>query len=221
MCHAFTQRLIVFCERRAITADVGECEPMAACDRRNPHARYLAALPQSDGGGMMAAPMSPQERLVHRELLEDVTQFVYQEARLQDNHDYDAWEALWTDDGIYWIPANGEGTDPDNEMSIIYDNRSRIALRVKQFHTGKRFSQTPQSRLRRLVSNIEILSSEGEEVVVTANAMVFESATRGDQIWASRNEYRLRREGGAFRMAGKKVILVNNEKPLWTLSFLI
>ena len=169
----------------------------------------------------MAAPMSPQERLVHRELLEDVTQFVYQEARLQDNHDYDAWEALWTDDGIYWIPANGEGTDPDNEMSIIYDNRSRIALRVKQFHTGKRFSQTPQSRLRRLVSNIEILSSEGEEVVVTANAMVFESATRGDQIWASRNEYRLRREGGAFRMAGKKVILVNNEKPLWTLSFLI
>jgi hypothetical protein len=30
---------------------------------------------------------------------------------------------------------------------------------------------------------------------VAANAMVFESQTRGDQIWASRNEYTLRREG--------------------------
>jgi 3-phenylpropionate/cinnamic acid dioxygenase small subunit len=161
--------------------------------------------------------MTPQER----ELLEDVTQFIYKEARLQDNHEYDAWEALWTDDGIYWIPANGEGTDPENEMSIIYDNRSRISLRVKQFHTGKRFSQSPQSRLRRLVSNIEIMSSEADEVVATANAMVFESATRGDQIWVSRNEYKLRRVDSQWRMASKKVILVNNEKPLWTLSFLI
>ena len=162
-----------------------------------------------------------QERLVRRELMEDITQFIYREARLQDNHEYDAWEALWTDDGIYWIPANGEGTDPENEMSIIYDNRSRIGLRIKQFHTGKRFSQTPQSRLRRLVSNIEILSHEGPEIVVTANAMVFESSTRGDQVWVSRNEYKLRLVDAQWRMAGKKVILVNNEKPLWTLSFLI
>ena len=156
-----------------------------------------------------------------RELLQDVAQFIYQEARLQDNHAYDAWEALWTDDGIYWVPANGEGTDPENEMSIIYDNRSRIALRVKQFHTGKRFSQTPQSRLRRVVSNIELEPAIGDDVMVTANAMVFESTTRGDQIWASRNVYRLRQIDGEWRMAAKKVILVNNEKPLWTLSFLI
>jgi 3-phenylpropionate/cinnamic acid dioxygenase small subunit len=156
-----------------------------------------------------------------RALLEEVTQFIYREARLQDDHEYDAWETLWTDDGIYWVPANGEGTDPENDMSIIYDNRSRIGLRVRQFHTGKRFSQTPRSRLRRLVSNIEILESLGDAVVVTANAMVFESTTRGDQIWVSRNEYKLRREGSQWRMAGKKVILVNNEKPLLTLSFLI
>ena len=162
---------------------------------------------------------------VERAILEEVTQFIYQEARFQDNHDYDAWEALWTDDGIYWIPANGEGTDPENEMSIIYDNRSRIALRVRQLHTGKRLSQTPRSRLRRLVSNIEVLQNDGKELVVTANAMVFESTTRGDQIWVSRNEYTLRRTGetpgSGLRMASKKVILVNNEKPLFTLSFLI
>lgn len=162
-------------------------------------------------------PMNSNDRA----LIFEVTQFIYREARLQDNHEYDAWEALWTDDGIYWIPANGEGTDPENEMSIVYDNRSRIALRIKQFHTGKRFSQTPLSRLRRIVSNVEILEQDDIEIRVTANAMVFESHTRGDTIWASRNEYTLRREGDGLRMVQKKVILVNNETALYSMAFLI
>lgn len=156
-----------------------------------------------------------------RTLLDEVTQFIYREARLQDDHAYDEWESLWTDDGVYWIPANGEGGDPEKEMSIVYDNRSRIALRIRQFHTGKRYSQTPRSRLRRIVSNVEILEQKGDEVVVTSNAMVFESAVRGDTVWASRNEYTLRRAGDALRMARKKVVLVNNETALYSMAFLI
>ena len=154
-------------------------------------------------------------------LLNLVTRFIYREARLQDDHDYDAWEALWADDGIYWIPANGEGEDPDAEISIVYDNRSRISVRIKQFKTGKRHSQTPVSRIRRVVSNIEILAGTEDEVRVTSNALVFESNTRGETVWASRNEYKLRRVDGDWRMALKKVILVNNDKALFTLSFLI
>ena len=149
-------------------------------------------------------------------LLNLVTRFIYREARLQDDHDYDAWEALWADDGIYWIPANGEGEDPDAEMSIVYDNRSRISVRIKQFKTGKRHSQTPVSRIRRVVSNIEILAGTQDEVRVTSNALVFESNTRGETVWASRNEYKLRRVDGDWRMALKKVILVNNDKALFT-----
>ena len=65
-----------------------------------------------------------------------ICQFLYREARLQDEHRFDEWEALWTDDAIYWVPANGEDTDPEQQMSILYDNRSRIALRIRQYHTG-------------------------------------------------------------------------------------
>src|SRR6266700_708521 len=89
-----------------------------------------------------------------------VAAFLYKEARFQDEHRYEAWEALWTDDGVYWVPANGADIDPEKEMSIIYDNRSRISLRIKQLLTGKRHTQTPQSRLRRLVSNIELLDQQ-------------------------------------------------------------
>lgn len=162
-------------------------------------------------------PMTPEQRAT----LEDVTQFIYREARLQDEHQYDAWESLWTDDGVYWVPANGDDIDPEQKMSILYDNRSRIALRIRQYHTGKRFSQTPQSRLRRLVSNVEIVSDDSREIHAAANALVFESHTRGDTLWASRNEYTLRREAEGLRMALKKVMLVNNHTALYSMAFLI
>ncbi|GLU39252.1 aromatic-ring-hydroxylating dioxygenase subunit beta [Pseudomonas sp. NBRC 100443] len=155
------------------------------------------------------------------ELLNEVSQFLYREARLQDTHEYDQWEALWTDDGIYWVPANGDDIDPETQMSIIYDNRSRIALRIRQFHTGKRHTQAPPSRLGRVLSNVELIAVEGDELRVTANAMVFESNLRADTVWCTRNEYLLRREEGGLRMARKKVVLVNNDKALFTLSFLI
>ena len=154
-------------------------------------------------------------------LLREVSQFLYREARLQDTHAYDDWEALWADDAVYWVPANGEDTDPEREMSFIYDNRSRISLRIKQLKTGKRHSQTPPSKLARIISNIELLDSADSQICVAANAMIFESNMRGDTVWASRNEYTLRRVGDALRMARKKVSLVNNDKPIYTLSFLV
>ncbi len=162
-------------------------------------------------------PLTPEQRGT----LEDVTAFIYRQARLQDEHQYDAWESLWTDDGVYWVPANGEGGDPEHVMSIIYDNRSRIALRIRQFHTGKRFSQTPASRLRRLVSNIEVLDNDGVSLNVACNMLIFENQTRGDVLWAARTEYTLRRMDGVLRMARKKVTLVNNADALYSMSFLV
>jgi len=167
------------------------------------------------------------------DLQREVERFVYREGYLQDRHEYDAWEALWTEDGVYWIPSNGDETDPEREMSIIYDNRSRIALRIRQLHTGRRLAQQPRSSLVRVISNIEILhqaagpeegaaeKQKAGELHVRANAIIFESTARRDTIWGTRYEYVLRRIDGALRMARKKVMLVNNAKALPTLAFLI
>lgn len=155
-------------------------------------------------------------------LLAAVTAFLYKEARLQDEHQYEAWEKLWTDDGVYWVPANSADIDPEREMSLIYDNRSRIALRVKQLLTGKHFTQTPQSRLRRMISNVELIDEPaGGDISAAGNTMIFESNMRGETIWAARNEYRLRHLDGELKMAYKKVTLVNNDKAIYTLSFLV
>lgn len=155
----------------------------------------------------------------------EVAQFLYREARFADESDYDAWEALWTDDALYWVPV-GSTDDPSRTMSVIYDNRSRIATRLKQVRTGKRYAQAPPSNLRRLVSNIEFLggraNSGGEvDLEVAANFLVLESRARGIQLWGGRTTYRLRRQDGDLRLAYKKVVLVNNDQPIPTLGFLI
>ena len=153
--------------------------------------------------------------------MNEIEQFLYREARLADEGMYDEWESLWTDDGVYWIPANGDNIDPATQMSILFDNRSRIALRVRQLKHDKRHSQNPRSRLRRLLANIELLDDGEEEVDVGANFIVYESRDRGTTIWGGRNEYRLRRVDGQWRMARKKVMLVDNDRPLSTLAFLV
>jgi len=153
--------------------------------------------------------------------LRQIEQFVYREARYADEHDYDAWEALWTDDAVYWVPAGGDLTDPAGQMSVIYDNRSRIATRLNQLRTGRRYAQSPPSGLRRVISNIELLGRDGRDVTVAANFVLAEARERGVQTWAGRVTYRLRLADGGIRLAGKQVLLVNRDQPLPTLAFLI
>lgn len=154
--------------------------------------------------------------------LADIERFIFREARLADENRYDEWEALWTDDGIYWVPFGSDDSDPEQQMSVIYDNRARIATRIKQFKTGKRHSATPLPRVRRIVSNVELLEERDGELEAGANFVAYESRERGITLWAGRAQYRLRRDGGdELRMAAKRVFLINNDRPLDTLSFLI
>ncbi|MBK1787301.1 aromatic-ring-hydroxylating dioxygenase subunit beta [Prauserella cavernicola] len=156
--------------------------------------------------------------------LRQIEQFLYREARYADEHDYDAWEALWTDDARYWVPAGDDDADPRTRVSVVYDNRNRISTRLKQLRTGKRYSQSPPSNLRRVVSNIEVVGTAGEDAgdtVVQANFVLAESRTRGLETWAGRVTYHLRVVDGEIRLAFKKVSLVNKDQPLPTMAFLI
>ena len=184
-----------------------------------PDPRRLLASTDAHGLSEQRNDMSSDlQRLLQ---FHEICQFLYREARLQDEHRFDEWEALWTDDAIYWVPANGEDTDPEQQMSILYDNRSRIALRIRQHHTGKRFSQSPQSRLRRVIANVEVQGDEAKGTRVAANMLLFENSRRGETPWAARNEYLLRQTDGQWWLVYKKVALVNNDSALKTMAFLI
>lgn len=173
--------------------------------------------PRPDEGQLLEVPQGWEMR--------EVEQFLFREARLADENDYDAWEALWTDDALYWVPVDGEGDHPRANVSIIFDNRSRIATRLKQVRTGKRYAQAPPSTLRRIIGNVELIGGRpgaaGVDLEVGANFIALESRARGNELWGGRTTYRLRRVEGAIRLVYKKVVLVDNERALPTLGFLI
>lgn len=155
----------------------------------------------------------------HRE----IEAFLFKEARLADESAYDEWEALWDDDALYWVPT-GPDTDPETEISHIYDNRTRIGTRIRQLKSGYRFSQTPASPMRRVISNIEITPLADGEYEVGTNFMLMELAvqsTRNMNFWGGHIIYRLRRNGEDFRMFFKKVILIDADEPVANLAFLI
>jgi 3-phenylpropionate/cinnamic acid dioxygenase small subunit len=153
-----------------------------------------------------------------------VLAFLYEEARLADESRYAEWLALWADDGVYWVPATTEAdVDPDTRLSHIYDNRQRIATRVKLLQTGNRASQLPTSSMRRLISNVEVRGA-GAEFVAESNFILVElsaQARPATHLWAGRATHRLCRVDGALKMREKKVVLVNAAEPLPNLSFLI
>lgn len=156
----------------------------------------------------------------------EITAFLYREARLADESRYAEWERLWSDDeAVYWVPRSGDpDQDPGKHVSHIYDNRKRIATRVRQLATGYRYSQLPESRMRRLISNIEIDAPAPDAYEVGSNFILAEQNAASHHkmlLWAGHVTHKLRRENGTLKMHYKKVLLVNAEEPLPTLSFLI
>ena len=154
-----------------------------------------------------------------------VEAFLYKEARFADEARYADWEALWADEAVYWVPATTDPeVDPNTRISHIYDNRQRIATRIKLLQSGHRYSQEPASSMRRLISNIEVEKNENGEFVVGSNFLLIElsiQAKHETHVWAGRTTHTLRWVDAELRLSRKKVVLVNAAEPLPNMSFLI
>ena len=150
-----------------------------------------------------------------------VEQFLYHEALLMDEHRYDEWLALWTEPALYWIPSNRDEVDPRREVSLIYDDWVRLQLRIARLKSGFAHAQEPKSRMRRIISNIEVEQAPGGEVVAHSNFMLAELRRGKQDLFAGRTTHRLRPDQGAFKMLSKKVLLINNDEPIDNLTFLI
>lgn len=151
----------------------------------------------------------------------EIEAFLYREARLADESRYDEWEALLTDDMHYLVPA---GPINDDHLSYINDNRARLATRLRQLRTGKRHAQTPVSPMRRIVSNIEVLSVSDGAYSVGSNVVLYEVAAQATgtlRIWPGRVTHRLRSTPDGLRMAAKTIELVTAGQPQSNLAFLL
>jgi len=150
-----------------------------------------------------------------------VEQFLYYEAQLMDEHRFDEWLALWEDEALYWVPTGRDDINPDREVSLIYDDRVRLELRIARLKSGFAHAQEPKSRMRRIVSNIVLEEADKGEIVAGSNFMLVELRRGKQDLFAGRSIHQLRPYEGGFKLVSKKVMLVNNDEPIDNLTFLI
>ena len=168
--------------------------------------------------------MSNTGPAIGEELRRELEVFVYREARLADESRYDEWEALLADEVRYWVPVVQIDPDPEHDVSIINDNRQRLATRLRQLRTGTRHSQAPKSVMRRLLSNLMYAELDDGSYAVDGNFVIYEYQTQSVNqlnLWPGRVEYRLVRRGAELRIAMKKVMLIHASGPIPSLAFIV
>ncbi|HEU4798117.1 MAG TPA: aromatic-ring-hydroxylating dioxygenase subunit beta [bacterium] len=159
--------------------------------------------------------------------VEEAERFLVAEARMLDDRRFDEWEALFTDDGVYWLPINSE-RDPGGAISIIYDDRKRLHERVYRLTQTPVLDQNPPSRTIHFVSNVEVEPGRDGESAVRCHQLIAEMRPGGPgqaglnaPRWlAARCEYRMRRTDGGWKIAQKKVTFLNSDEPQYNLSFI-
>lgn len=99
-----------------------------------------------------------------------VEDFLVTEARLLDAREWDAWHALFTEDGIYWMPAAPGQTDRKTHVSLIHDDALLRELRIQRFRDVDAPSLQGSPRGWRMIGNVRIdeQGDDDKDVVVSS-----------------------------------------------------
>ena len=152
-----------------------------------------------------------------------VEELLYREARLLDDQHHDAWLAQFTQECIVWVPAQIQPADPRLATGIYLDDRRRMADRVAMIRTGHLHAQTPASRTRRMLSNVEQwVDRETGGLVARANLVIWEHRKAQTRAWPGYQVYEIERTiGGPLRIANKIICLLERDAPQGNYAFIL
>ncbi len=153
--------------------------------------------------------------------IQEAADILYKEARLLDEKRFDEWLALFTDDARYWVPCNRDDGDPNREISIIYDDRQTMRDRVSRLQSGVAHAQSPFSKTRRLITNIDVEKAGDGEAIVFSNFVIYELRRSKQNAFAGHYEHHLRQENDGWKIGFKKAALINNDEVIDSLTFLV
>ena len=149
-----------------------------------------------------------------RETQYEVEQFLYRQAEILADRDWAAWLALFTPEGIYWMPANPADTTDEGVPSIFREDRWMMLTRVKRLQNPKAWSQSPQNRTSTTVANVTVLREAGDEVVARARFHTVEQRMYEMRYFAGRYEHALLRTPDGFRIRRQRVDLLSYDAPI-------
>ena len=154
--------------------------------------------------------------------------FVYKEARLLDKYDLREWLTLFTEDALYWVPLNEETYDPTKHVSICYDNMTRLETRIwRVLDSGLNHTQDPPSRFVRIITNVEIENGSDTEATIYGNMLLTEYKSgyyqriTDPRYYPAHCEWKLRKDGDDWKIAFKKINLLQMDGILNAMTFII
>jgi len=145
-----------------------------------------------------------------------LVRFVYREARLLDGQHYDAWFALFTDDGHYWVPLARGQTDPILQASLAYEDALLLRLRIERLASPRAFAQQPPSRSHHVLQAPEVERADAvTNEYVTRTQFLYTEAQGDTQIHLAGTVFHtLTVVDGALRLRLKRVDLLTCDAAL-------
>jgi 3-phenylpropionate/cinnamic acid dioxygenase small subunit len=147
--------------------------------------------------------------------LERVSQYLFREARLMDDRKFDEWLGLFTDDAVYWIPADPSDIDPDRQVSLIYDLKAERELRIKRLLGRYSPTQDPPPQTLHYVNNVTVQRGhDAEHLKVLSNQLISQVRGEDECIFQARCTHTLRIYQDNYEIAFKKVSLLGSPRPI-------
>lgn len=141
--------------------------------------------------------------------------FLYREARLLDDRQWDEWLTCYAPDVTYWMPAWDDDDqlteDPHSEISLIYyPSRDGLEDRVFRIKTERSGASTPEPRTSHNVTNVEIVEDRGGAVDVRYNFQTLNHRYKVTDLFFGTMFVSLQRQGDRLLIASKKIVLKND-----------
>ncbi len=143
--------------------------------------------------------------------LRHLEQYLYNEARLIDEKRWEEWEALFTEDGEYWVPATRGQPDPINHVSIMYEKSLLRAIRLRRYRHPNAPSLQPEPQSVHLISNVMLDSFDEKTGVCVVNSRFTMLEHRRDiqNTYGGATTHTLEPHEDSWKIRRKKVELVN------------
>ena len=138
-----------------------------------------------------------------------VEAFLYREARLLDEQRFEDWLALFDEDGLYWIPGLPGQTDRFGAVSIVHEDRTVLRMCVRRISHPRAWSLMPLPRSSHLLGNIAVTPAEDSVIEAVASLQVALYRAGDRTRYDGRQTMRLKPNGGDFRIALKRIDLID------------
>lgn len=142
---------------------------------------------------------------------QNLVDFVVREARLLDDKRFEDWNALFTDDGHYWVPLSADQEDGVRHASYLHEDKLLRTLRIERLKNPRAHSQQPPSRCHHLLQwpTVECFEPAVNRFVVRSEFLYTELQGEDQQRHVGSCIHHLRVQDGELRMALKRVNLLD------------